>query len=207
MFPNSSLLEDVSHFCFHLLKWSVAQSTLWSLGAKTNMSQLCWSFPCLQQCVHSVLGLQFVLIPIMKLGSCMGNITYIYALQVDTFNQWAWDKLGFTFMCVLFYCFWHLLTGFGVLRVWFSTSVVSDIAIAIALLWHLSWIKSLFRATKRCVSYCHWQLAFIWSWVQVPGAQGEKVKWKTKKWEESARKTYLKDLEGECTAAWQSQLW
>ena len=129
------------------------------------MSLSYWSFPCLQQCVHPVLGMQCVLIPIMKLGSCAGNIIYIHAIQVSTFDHLARDRLQFTFMCVFFHYFWHLLIGFGVLRTWFSTSVTSDVAIAIALVWQLSRIKSPFRATQRCVSYYYWQPALIWSWM------------------------------------------
>jgi hypothetical protein len=41
---------------------------------------------------------------------------------------------------------------FHVFRIWFSTSAVTDIAIALTLLWQLSQIKSPFKATQRCVS-------------------------------------------------------
>jgi hypothetical protein len=41
---------------------------------------------------------------------------------------------------------------FHIFRIWFSTSAVTDISIALALLWQLSRIKSPFKATQRCVS-------------------------------------------------------
>ena len=46
---------------------------------------------------------------------------------------------------------------FHVFRIWFSMSVVTDIAIALTLLWQLSQIKSPFKATQRCISSYYWR--------------------------------------------------
>ena len=45
----------------------------------------------------------------------------------------------------------NILIIFDVFRIWLIASAVTDIAIAVVLLWQLNQFKSVFRKTQRCV--------------------------------------------------------
>jgi len=141
---------------FVFTSMSAVQTTLWCLGAKTITSHLYWSSSCSHPCVSPILGLQWVLTPIMQFGSFVGVLVsgLVHMAYVKR------DKILLSALCVtvLFHCFSHPLIRFYVFRISFSTSAASDISIALALLWQLSQIKSPFKATQRCVSSYYWRL-------------------------------------------------
>ena len=65
-------------------------------------------------------------------------------------------RVALSAMCVLSHYFWHTLIRFYVFRIWFSTTVATDVSITFVLLWQFYQIKSSFKSTNRCIScYCY----------------------------------------------------
>ena len=54
--------------------------------------------------------------------------------------------------CVLLHSVCHPLRRIAAFSTWFGTGAAIDIAVAVALLWELSRIKSSFQSTQRCIS-------------------------------------------------------